>query len=371
MTPHRSSITLFIVIASFLSSGTALSQSSSIQFEPLGQVSIPHNYQFKGTPVGGLSGLAYDPGSGTYYVISDDRSNLAEARFYSFCLELNMDGKLEKDGIRFENVHYLRTQQGNAYPEGEVDPEAIVFTSDSLIYISSEGVPGKNIPPFINAFTKTGSFVKEMKIPEAYRSADNSRGVRNNLGFEGLTASPDETRLFAATENALLQDGPAADSDNESPSRIIIYDLPADSVMHEFVYMVDRVQYESAQKDLFAVNGITALLALDSKGNLLVLERNYVAGEGNRIALYAASTEGATDIKGVAGLQQLDTPLKPVGKELVTYLNDFDIAIDNFEGLILGPRLENGGRLLLMVSDNNFSKTQQTLFTAFSIYGLK
>ena len=38
---------------------------------------------------------------------------------------------------------------------------------------------------------------------------DGTRGVRNNLGFEGLALSPDNSRLFIAAENALLQDGPA------------------------------------------------------------------------------------------------------------------------------------------------------------------
>lgn len=368
-------VRIFMVIAIAVSSNIAIAQSSSIHLELLGQASIPHNLNFKDTPIGGLSGLSYNPQTDAYFVISDDRSDLAKARFYSFRLELNAEHQLEKDGIHFENVHFLRTQEGTFYIEGGIDPEGIVFTSKGLLYISSEGVPGKNIAPFINAYNETGAFVEELFVPEAYRpahaSADVKQGVRNNLGFEGLTASPDGSKLYAGNENALWQDGPSADAKSESPSRLIIYDLPADSILHEFIYMVDRVHYESTQTDMFAVNGLTALLALDNIGSLLALERSFVAGQGNRIALYAINTQGATDIKGIADLQRYEESPQPVKKELVAYLNDYDITIDNFEGLTLGPGLDGGGRLLLMVSDNNFSETQQTLFTAFRIKRLR
>ena len=361
----------FVILAIAACSNTSQKQSPSIRLELLGQASIPHNHNFKATPIGGLSGLSYDPQTETYYVISDDRSDKAKARFYSFRLELNAEERLENDGIQFEEVHFLRPKKDTYYPEGEIDPEGIVFASDSLQYIVSEGIPGKDIAPFVNAYDDNGTLVEQLPVPESYRTdtdtAGENYGVRNNLGFEGLTASPDGTKLYAGIENALWQDGPEADAKSESPSRLIIYDLSADSILHEYVYMVDRVHYESDQTDMFAVNGLTALLALDNTGRLLVLERSFVAGQGNRIALYSMNMKCATDIKGTFNLQRLEESPQPAKKELVAYLNDFDITIDNFEGLTLGPRLKQGGRLLLMVSDNNFSDDQQTLFTAFRI----
>ena len=41
--------------------------------------------------------------------------------------------------------------------------------------------------------------------------------------------------------------------------------------------------------------------------------------------------------------------------------------LDNFEGMALGPRLSTGERSVLMVSDDNFSQTQRTVFFAFAI----
>jgi 3-phytase len=46
--------------------------------------------------------------------------------------------------------------------------------------------------------------------------------VRNNLAFESLMLSLDERFLFAATENAFAQDGPAASLTDESNARILV-----------------------------------------------------------------------------------------------------------------------------------------------------
>lgn len=362
-----------LLIAIFeLNSCSPQSESSSIRLEPLGQVSIPHNYIFEETPIGGLSGLAYNSGSDIYYVISDDRSDLAGARFYSFTLTLSKEGRLEEGGISFQSMRYLRMADGQRYPKGRVDPEGIALAGDSLIYISSEGIPDKNIAPSIIAYQRDGKFVKSLALPDAYLLQKNSvgkgRGVRNNLGFEALAESPNGTKLYAGTESALVQDGPAADTANASPSRVIVFDTVTGEVMHEYCYMVDPVSMSSSDHSGFMVNGLTSLLVLDKEGQLLSLERNYVAGEGNIIRLYLINTEGATDIKGVPNLRQMENTLQPVSKEHIAYLSDFDITIDNFEGLVLGSELEEGGRLLLMVSDNNFSETQQTLFTAFRLH---
>src|SRR5699024_6318345 len=115
----------------------------------------------------------------------------------------------------------------------------------------------------------------------------------------------------------------------------------------------------SAPNGSFAINGLTDLVSLGDKDHFLAIERNFVAGQGNRITLYNISLDGATDIKDVTSLKKYEQPVQPVYKELIAHLNDFDIDIDNFEGIALGPALSDGGRLLLVISDNNFSSTQQ------------
>ena len=242
---------LFVLL--FTTSCTAYSQTPE-KMELLGQAVIPYNQSFQDTPIGGLSGLTYDPASNMFYVISDDRSELAGARYYSFRVKMDSITHFGTEAIEFEEVHFLKTSEGTQYGKGSVDPEGIAIGPDGTMYISSEGVPEKQIPPFVNAFRKDGAFDYKLNIPNAYWSSaagdSKARGVRSNFGFEGLAISPGATRLYAGTENALLQDGPAADSSNSSPARIIVYELPSGKILHEYCYNVPPVHIEDGIRDL-------------------------------------------------------------------------------------------------------------------------
>ncbi|MDX2939877.1 esterase-like activity of phytase family protein [Streptomyces ipomoeae] len=44
--------------------------------------------------------------------------------------------------------------------------------------------------------------------------------------------------------------------------------------------------------------------------------------------------------------------------------------VDNVEGITLGPRLPDGRRTVLLVSDDNFSAVQTTQFLAFAATGI-
>src|SRR5699024_11775018 len=72
----------------------------AIKLELLGQVVIPHGHTFQNTTVGGLSGLAYDESSDQFYIISDDRSYISSARFYTVEVQLSKDDSLKKGGDR-------------------------------------------------------------------------------------------------------------------------------------------------------------------------------------------------------------------------------------------------------------------------------
>ena len=364
-------IKLWFIILIGMTACTAQSQSTE-RLEPLGEVVIPYNYLFKYTPIGGLSGLTYERATDTFYVISDDRSELAGARFYSFQLQLNEEGKLDSSGVKWKDMAFLKTPSGDRYKQGTIDPEGVSVTPDSLIYVTSEGGRATGAPPFINAYHKDGTFVKSMTVPTTFWPDDardrSTQGIRTNLAFESLTLTPDGQTLYVATENALIQDGPAADTASSSPARIIAYDVASGEVLHEYCYDVNKVFLNGEERGPFAVNGLSDLQAIDNSGHLLALDRNYVQDQGNRIGLYDVRLQGATDIKGISDMRESKAAIKPVKKQLIADLSDFGIIIDNFEGLTFGPELPGGGRLLVIVSDNNFSDTQQTVFTAFRFY---
>ncbi|MGL1465779.1 esterase-like activity of phytase family protein, partial [Vibrio parahaemolyticus] len=75
--------------------------------------------QYKGTTVGGLSGIDYNPQKDEYYCISDDRSNINPARFYT----ANIVIKANKiDTVVFTDVQFLRTPSGDTFPDYYKNP---------------------------------------------------------------------------------------------------------------------------------------------------------------------------------------------------------------------------------------------------------
>ena len=319
----------------------------------LGMVALPDGLSFQQTPLGGLSGLTRD-GSGGYLAISDDRSNLAPARFYSLRLDLD-DGRLDDGDVRFTDVTTLWQAQGEAFASGTIDPEGIAYHNDGTLFISSEGDSNKGIAPFVGHFARDGQLLSMLEMPAALiPDGSGEYGVRNNQALESLTLTPDGETLFTATESALAQDGPGVGVDSGSPSRILQYDAHSGEVEHQYVY--------STEPNYF---GLVEMLALDDD-HLLSMERNYFPGVGNTIRLYEVSLGKATDINGMESLKET-SGVRPVDKRLVVDLGELGIDPDNVEGMSLGPRLADGRQSLILVSDNNFNDSQDTQFIALGL----
>ena len=336
----------------------------------LGETSFQTGLDFNGTEVGGLSGIAYHPSKNLYYALSDDRSS--NARFYSLDINLS-DGKLDSGDITFNGVTTLQDASGNAFADGSLDPEGIVLTDSGNLFISSEGDANQLINPFVNQFSLQGKQLSELPIPIKFLpTEDKTSGIRNNAAFESLTITPNQRYLYTATENALYQDGAAADVNQESLSRIIKYDLTTGQPVGEFVYEVGEVAVAPDSNDDFRTNGLVELLATDNNGTLLSLERSFTAGKGNTIKLYEVQTQGALDVSSQNDLfneaENQAFEIDPaVDKRLLVDFADLGITPDNLEGLALGPQLENGSQSLIVVSDNNFSDTQATQFIALGL----
>jgi 3-phytase len=339
----------------------------------LGAVNIPTGFSFGGTQVGGLSGITYDPGRGIYYAISDDRSQLNPARFYTVDIKL-ADGNLIAGDLSFTNVTTLLGANGQPFPALSLDPEGIALT-DAGIFVSSEGDANNLVSPFVNLFSLQGQQLSALPIGAKFLpAADQSSGIRNNLAFESLTVTPDQATLYTATENALFQDGPEASLASGSAARIIKYDLATGQSTAEYVYVTDTVESAPNPPGSFATNGLVELLAIDNDGTLLAIERAFSTGVGNTIKIYKVLTQGATDVSGVNAIEtevedgELEANLdQPVQKELLFDLADLGIPLDNVEGISFGPKLADGRQTVILVSDNNFSATQFTRFLAFAI----
>ena len=356
-------------------------------FIPAGAAGTVNGVQ---TPVGGLSGVTYDPVNNRYYAISDDRSQVAPARFYTFTAT--------DSGVTFTNVTPLKDTNGSFFAINSLDTEGIALTNNGTVFISSEGEvnpgAGRVTNPFIKEFSlTTGQEVASLPIPIKFlpvvEDTNNNgivdagdtqtSGVYNNLAFESLTITPDQKTLFTATENALSQDGLKASLTSGSPSRILQYNLVTGQPEKEYLYITDAIPEAPNPSTGSADNGLADLLAIDNRGTFLALERSFAQGVGNTIKIYEVSLQGATDISFYDSLNNLSAEqlaaIKPAQKRLLLNLTNLNLptdanhpitGVDNIEGLAFGPKLADGRQSIVLVSDNNFSSTQYTQILTLS-----
>ncbi|WP_228052779.1 esterase-like activity of phytase family protein [Nodosilinea sp. LEGE 07298] len=324
--------------------------------------------EFEGTTVGGLSALVYDRPRDRLYALSDDRGRFGPARFYTLAITLGNRGTGQPrfDTVSLEAVTPLLDGAGNPYPRGSIDPEGMALSPRDTLFISSEGDVGQNAPPFIGEFDRqTGRAIATLPLPERYLPDDldqATRGVQNNLSLEALTVAGGSSgagmiepfRLFAATESALVQD---YNDDPSQPlnSRFLHYLIGDDqtTLIAEHRYPLDL------EPSGAVVNGITALLAIDPGGHFLALERAFGL-RGMQVKLYQLATGGATDTSTIPSLVGDVSGISPIRKQLVLDFAETSLAVDNLEGMTLGPRLPDGSQSLLLVSDNNLEGDRAT-----------
>ncbi|MBE9209407.1 esterase-like activity of phytase family protein [Nostoc sp. LEGE 06077] len=337
---------------------------SSIDF--IGEAALPKKLTFQKTEVGGLSGITYDAKNDLYYAISDDRGQKAPARFYTLKINLSQ-GYLKNGGVVPVGVTILLNKDGQNFPPRTTDTEAITLTNQDTVFISSEGDVEKLINPFIQEFSlSSGRTITTLNIPRKFLpDKSNKTGIRNNLAFESLTITPNYQYLFTATENALIQDGSIAKPNIGTPCRILQYNLLNQQPGSEFLYQTEPVAPLLDIIGKFA-SGLPDLLALDNQGHFLSLERSFT-GLGFAIFLFQVSLADADDIHNIDSLAANSQNIRPVTKKLLLDLRTLEVALDNIEGLTLGPWLPNGQRSLILVSDNNFNSLQRTQFLAFQL----
>ena len=350
----------------------------NITLEFLGETVVPKILEVDGTPVGGLSGIAYNPKDDVFYAVSDDRSVKAPARFYQLKLDLDESGK--PIATKFMAMTTLKNEAGNEYDKNTIDPEGIAITPQGTVWVSSEGVAIDGIPPFIQEHdVKTGKWLRSVRIPDQYIPKTDEKGIRqgvqNNMAFESLTLNANAARmgatepyrLFAAAENALEQDkNPDPESIEGDRVRFMHH-----SIQDERINSIAEYVYALEDKPIGGEKfGLAEMLSLDGSGRFLSLERSFGLA-GFRIKLFQTIFAGSKDTSMLQSIQGLDTVVKPAQKELLADLSLLDLTLDNLEGMTIGPRLPDGSQSLIMVSDDNFNTLQKTQILVFRIKGLK
>jgi hypothetical protein len=343
----------------------------TLKLEYLDEYRIPKD-KFQDTTVGGLSGITFNRSKNKFYAVSDDRSNLAPARFYTLDISFReKEGKIGFEKITIDKVTFLQNEKGENYPQGSIDPEGIAISPRGTVYISSEGDRKANVNPFIGEFDlKTGRLKNYLPIPRRYLiNKEDNTGIQDNLAFENLTlktngiAADDPFRLFTATESSLIQDGIPNQPNQSTKIRLMHYSIQPIGIpilVSEQLYLLDLPTSDAISF------GLSEILALDLEGYFLSVERSRGLA-GFDVKIYQIAAGKARDISNKATLEGDTSDIQPLRKQILLDLNQLGIDLDNLEGITFGSQLPDGSRSLLLISDDNFKEEQFTQVLLFRL----
>ncbi len=232
----------------------------------------------------------------------------------------------------------------------EWDGEGLALRGDEFYAVTVETTAR------IERFDRSGHRLGALPMPARF-----ANDARENQGLESLAITPSGRFLVTANESALVTDGPGATRARGTVVRILRRDL-AGGGDREFAYRTDPVGAGKAIGDL----GVSEIAAL-SDDVLLVLERGHQSGYGNTVRMYRVELTDARDTKDVARLDG-DAPVLP--KRLLVDVGTLSFPsavhpgaqpnpiLENYEGLALGPRLDDGRLLVFLTSDDNGNSDQ-------------
>ncbi len=354
------------LIILFLSLFILQSLNAEIKLSYLNDQMYVTGEKFQETEIGGLSGLSFDAKTNTLLAISDDRSKINPARFYEFQLNL-VQNKIE---IKPKSVVLLKDKANQTFKKNTIDFEGITLINDQVV-ISSEGSINSDpiVEPEIFVFKRDGSFVKNIEVPSSIthkKEVKDQFGARDNLVLEPLSSLNGENFFLTGTEEALVQDDRISTPTHQSTVRIFQYEN--DLLQKSYAYKLDLVPSIPVGGLTVGETGLVDFIVLN-KEQFISMERSYLPLAKKTVVKIFLSTlsKDTTDIKDIDSIK--DKKINVVQKKLLLNLDDIkdkfskeNQEIDNIEGICLGPKLSNGNQTVILVSDNNFSKTQKTQF---------
>lgn len=327
-----------------------LAPAPALELEYVGEQTVPKGVEIQGSRIGGLSGITYDPKRGLYLIASDTKDR-DDSRIFLAKIPTSDSGigKIEWRGG-------VTLKKSDKSPLPAVDAEGIALENRGRFFVSYEGT--KTIPSGIGCFgRKSGDQLFELPLPRAFVSGEQT-GMQRNHGLESLsTAGASRQWLFTTSESPLHQDTKPGLDPYRGPLRLLRYHVKARPI-------AEPEQRAYVMESDAVYTSVPDLLALDDR-TLLVLERqliNSLPPRSRRIRIFQVDFDqaGATDAATLNSLR--GQTIQPLKKKLLFDSNRAAIPhLDNIEALCLGPAL-GPDRSVVLVSDDNFNKTQQTQF---------
>lgn len=274
-------------------------------------------------PAGDYSGIAY-LGDDLYAVVSDKSS---KDGFFVFRITIDsVSGKI----ISVENKGFRSADAPNRDQEG-----VAFFPSRGTVFVSGES------DNRIREYTIEGKYTgRELAIPDIYKTATT------NYGFESLTYNVTTHRFWTTTESTLPIDGTQASSTNSVCNRLRLQRFNDDLQPNgQYYYEMDK-PVAKRQAANYAM-GVSELCATDDSC-VIVLEREFYVSKkkfGSFVNCKLYEVRPDTSVVGTLLPKHL---LVEFRTKLI--LTNFGLA--NYEGMCVGPRLVDGKRVLLLVSDS-------------------
>ena len=333
----------------------------------------PQKAFLKTVAAGNYSGIAHLHDD-IYAVVSDKSDS---ALYFNFRIQVNpKTGELEQ----VENLGFTERTNGTLNDgkpwqglEKGFDHEAIVKVSDSTLVIASEGYCRLKEYPIlpISADAAKVGFSQNL-----WESRWPSSDFYPNYNFESLAFDSVHQYLWTIPESTLRKDGQPATPQNGLANRLRLMRLDwgmmkenrnkeeyseqvsskKDSrYMTTYAYQMDKPSTHK-KADIY-VMGVSELCALPD-GQLLVLEREAFIpkikiGAFCKCKLYLINPLNSEEFSMKEKFSS-DTPFlkKRLLTEWKTGLSLSKRSFANYEGMCLGPMLEDGSQVVILLSDS-------------------
>ena len=327
----------------------------------------------KTVAAGNYSGIAhlYDD---IYAVVSDKSDS---ALYFNFRIQVNpKTGELEQ----VENLGFTERTDGTLNDgkpwqglEKGFDHEAIVKVSDSTLVIASEGYCRLKEYPVLPTSANAPKVSYQQNL---WESRWPSSDFYPNYNFESLAFDSVRQYLWTIPESTLRKDGQPATPQNglANQLRLMRFDWGKMKVnrnkeayseqvsskkdsryMMTYAYQMD--QPSTHKKADIYVMGVSELCALPD-GQLLVLEREAFIpkikiGAFCKCKLYQINPLNSEEFSMKEKFSS-DTPFlkKRLLAEWKTGLSLSKRSFANYEGMCLGPKLEDGSQVVILLSDS-------------------
>jgi hypothetical protein len=372
-------VTALIVAGCAASPATPTEQARvtgySLRF--IGEAVLPLKMPVGDTVLGGISGIDYDEARDQYYLLSDDPSKQGFAAFYTARIELT-EKAIKTPQIT--SVVKLKRADGTVYGKDDKDrkdgkempdPESIRYRAetDTLLW-TNEGDKALGISPSVTEMKLDGTFIRELSTLPMFKMKPGNSGPRHNLTFEGMSLTVDGKGLWVSMEGPLSEDGePPTEDSQGAPLRFTLHHTHSENPIRQIAYIPDAIPLRKTANGK-ADNGVPEILMVD-QFRMLVLERAFSPGPGNSLRVYLIDTRDGSDVLNLPALKAGE--FTPVKKQLLFNFDSIKANVkklDNTEGMTFGPRLPNGNRTLVFVSDDNFDQFdtgQINQFLAFEL----